>query len=256
MNTITRKDKHCNNYEEALLSKTFRFIFNKVIKTHWGENKVLLKSIFDKFISQESISDQEKEILNAFLSNREVKILAEEIRQKIDFSRMSKQEKKEIMDDFTAEHLINTLQNKISGEVFLTLDNKGVEVLKTYWNLQVLAIYKDKIPYYAIKKIGEKPHSKDFIFTWEKIPEIIPIMENWECIWYGFSDNVNIFFKRIFTLAWARYEDNWEIFYDWIVKDEKWNTISDWVVILWDEFNEDGTIKYINLDNIPKAIAE
>jgi hypothetical protein len=45
---------------------------------------------------------------------------------------MNPTEEKEIMDDFTAEHLIETLQNKIAGEIFTTLDKKAVEVLQTY----------------------------------------------------------------------------------------------------------------------------
>jgi hypothetical protein len=114
MNTITRKDKYCNSYEEAILSDTFRYIFNKIVRSHGGKNKVLLKNIFDKFLNQEILTDEEKEIFTAFINDREVKIDAENIRKNMNFSRMNSEEKKEIMDDFTAEPLIQALQNKIS----------------------------------------------------------------------------------------------------------------------------------------------
>lgn len=266
MNTTTRKDKYCNNYEEALLSKTFRFVFLKTLKKCGWKNQKNLQNIFDRFISQEPISDEEKEIFNAFLNDRDVKIHAEEIRQQINFSRMSEKEKKEIMDDFTAEHLINTLQNKISGEVFLTLDNKAVEVLQTYWDLQVLRIYKNKVPYYAIKKLWEDINSVDFIFTWEETPYILkdtyynnlPVFfaQKWENQIFGTTNWVNHYYKIVFSYVWLAYEFKWKLYYDWELQNKWGEKLSSWVVVFWDEFNEDGTIKYITLDNIPKAIAE
>lgn len=246
MNSITRKDKHCNSYEEAIFSDTFRYIFNKIVRSHWGKNKVLLKNIFHKFLNQETITEEEKDIFTAFINDREVKIDAENIRKNITFSRMNPTEEKEIMDDFTAEHLIETLQNKIAGEIFTTLDKKAVEVLQTYWKIQILALYKNKKPYYAINKIWENIDSCEFILTGDEIPKIIPIIENWNCIWYGFSDGNNTFFERIFTYADILHEHNWKTYYFWTFTDSNWKVISSGEVLFWDELNEDGSIKYLS----------
>jgi hypothetical protein len=179
---------------------------------------------------------------------------------------MNSEEKKEIMDDFTAEPLIQALQNKISWEIFTTLDKKAVEVLEAYSDVQVLRIYKNKKPYYAIKKNWEAVSSADFIFSGEEIPYFVkdshlnnlPVFfaEKWKKQLYGTTDWVSLNYNEIFTYVGWLYSDNGIFFYDWVIQNSQWVETSWGVVKLWDELNEDGSIKYISSNDLSVIIKE